>query len=680
MKRIPIFVALLAAAPLAAGPQAAPPQSSPVREEVLVTAERGPEPRTDTPASVSVLTREEIERLPAQNLAELLNFLPGFHVHGDKGFGGGVAMVSSRGFFGGGEAEYVQLLIDGVPVADIESGVADWRRIRAADIERVEALRGPSSSLYGDTALAGVVQVFTRRGARAATPGGGASISGGSFGSASGDVILRGGLGPVQAGFSGSVFTTDGFRAHSSGRDTGLALSLDAPAAGGRFAFALSGSLRDREDPGALTREQLRSKREGSDPLFRFDREETERGRASLTYNRESSGGRVRALVYGTRRQTDSLRTLLIAAGLGDRIFREIATNSFGGSFEGERSWGLSGLEPTRAGVDLAIERLDTDYRAVSDDGAAGDRVARASGERERIALFLSQGFRLSSRTRLSTGLRWDRIADDFGSSFGGARVDEAWSPRAGLNVRLGRLDGAPVSLFFQASRAFKAATLDQLFDPRPFPDFSGGSFTISNPDLSPQKAVNLEVGASQRVGATFWQASVYRMEVEDEIDFDAVTFSYRNIGKSLHVGVEVAARFFEGGPVSPSVAYAWSRVEPREGESRGHQLKNIPEHVLRPGLSAELPFGLRADIQYTWMAGRYLDDANELPLEDASVLDLRLARAFGAIEARLDLLNLADDEFSELGFALSDFTGGTVPYYLPAPGFAARVGLDWKF
>ena len=74
---IGLLIALLAAN----GPPTQKPRSPTAREDVVVTAERVPEPRESVPAAVSVLTREQIERLPAENLAELLRFLPGFHVH-----------------------------------------------------------------------------------------------------------------------------------------------------------------------------------------------------------------------------------------------------------------------------------------------------------------------------------------------------------------------------------------------------------------------------------------------------------------------------------------------------------------------------------------------------------------------------------------------------------------------
>jgi outer membrane receptor protein involved in Fe transport len=661
----------------AAQAQGPPPPAPRVAEEIVVTAERGEEPRGETPAAVSVLTREEIERLPADTLPELIGALPGFHALFPTGFGG-VPIVSSRGFFGGGEAEYVLLLIDGVPVSDVESGLADWRRIRAADVDRIEALRGPASSLYGETALGGVIQVFTR--ASEAAPGGAVSLSGGSYDSVAGDLSLRGRWGPLRVGAAAGASRTGGFRDHSETEDGGLDLAFGGAFGRGLWTLALSGSARDREEPGPLTREELSRDRSGSNDFFRHDREESSRGRVSFSYAHDSGGPwKARGLLYGTLRDSEFLRTLLVAAGVPDRTFRSIEGDAIGGSLDGERRFVLRGRAgEIRGGTDFAFENLDTVYSAVSEDGEVGERIGRASGRRERLAVFLSGGWHVSSRLRVTAGTRYDRIADDFSPAADRA-THSAWSPRAGVNVRLGD-EARPVALFVQASRAFKAPTLDQLFDPRPFSDFSGGVFTISNPDLSPQRATTVEMGVSRRDRDSSWELVGYRTEVDDEIDFDASTFRYRNIGRSLHLGVEAAARLFEGRAVSPSISYAWTRVKPREGEIRGKQLKNIPEHLLRPAVSAALPLGVRGELRGNWMGEWFLDDENRFPMDDAFVLDLRLERGFGPVRARLDLLNLTDEEYSELGYVLPDFVGGVVSYEFPSPGFAARAGLDWRF
>ena len=654
------------------------PRPQAVSEEVVVTAERSPGPRETVPAAVSVLTREAIERLPAENLGELLRFLPGFHVHFAAAVGG-APIVSSRGFFGGGEAEYVQLLVDGVPVSDVESGLADWRRLRVADIERVEALRGPASALYGDTALGGLIHVFTRRGS-AGRPGGSLSASGGSFGSAGADVSARFPAGAATVGAAASISGSDGFRDHARTDEGGADASIDFAGVGGRWTLALSGSEREREEPGPRTAEELARDRDGSDPLFRFDREDSRRGRAALSYRREGSVP-LRAIFHASARESDATRTLLVAAGVGDRIFRSVETGALGGSFDAERSFSVAGRGArVSAGLDFARESLDTGYRSVDDSGARGPEVADASGRRGRLGLFASGAWEPHARVRLTAGARWDSIRDDFGRDAGGAVSRDAWSPRAGASVRLGPRDAVPVSVFVQVSRAFKAPTLDQLFDPRPFPDFAGGTFRISNPRLLPQRAKTVEAGASRRDGRSSFELVLYSTDVDDEIDFDVVSFRYANIGRTRHRGVEASASLLEGSAVSPFFSYSWNRTEPREGENRGRQLKNVPEHVFRPGISVALPAGFRIEVLSTTLAGRFLDDGNRIPLADATVFDARVEKRFRRLRARVDLLNVTDREWEELGLALSDFSGGTVPYYYPAAGFAARAGLDWTF
>lgn len=643
----------------------------------MVTAERAPEPRESVPAAVSVLTRREIERLPAENLAELLRFLPGFHVHFAAGFGG-APMVSSRGFFGGGEAEYVQLLIDGVPVADVESGLADWKRIRAADVERIEALRGPASSLYGDTALGGLIQVFTRNGAGVPRRGS-VSASGGSFGSIAVDVAGRAPAGRSSLAASLTASRTDGYRDHSDAEDAGGDVSLELPAGAGTWTFSLSGSRREREEAGPRTREELSNDRSGSDPLFRFDREETKRGRAAAVFRGGGEKLPFRALLHASIRESEIHRTLLVAAGVGDPMFRSTETGAIGGSVEAEKPFASAGREGrVVAGVDFARETLESAYREVGVDGAAGSEVARASGDRERFGVFLSGSWEPLTRLRLTAGARFDSIADAFGRD--GASSRSAWSPRVGATLRLGRSPARPVSLFVQASRAFKAPTIDQLFDPRPFPDFSGGTFRISNLRLLPQRAETIEAGISGRGKRTRFEIVAYRTEVKDEIDFDIAAFRYANIGRTLHRGIEASASFLSEGPVSPFVSWAWTPTEPREGENRGRQLKNVPEHVLRPGLALSFPGGVRLQAVATYVSGRFLDDGNQFPLDDTLVVDLRLERAFGRLRARADLLNVGDRDWEEVGLLLSDFEGRPVPYYFPAAGFAARLGIDWTF
>src|SRR6185503_17892610 len=129
-----------------------------------------------------------------------------------------------------------------------------------------------------------------------------------------------------------------------------------------RVALTVAGATRTREDPGPLDREQLRADRFSSDALFRFDREDTDRGRAALTL-RGGGATRYRVMAHGAVRDTRFLRTLLLAPGFGDRALRDVGTHGAGLSAEAERSAGSR--VRLRAGADLGRDHADVGYRAV---------------------------------------------------------------------------------------------------------------------------------------------------------------------------------------------------------------------------------------------------------------------------------------------------------------------------
>jgi len=131
--------------------------------------------------------------------------------------------------------------------------------------------------------------------------------------------------------------------------------------------------------------------------------------------------------------------------------------------------------------------------------------------------------------------------------------------------------------------------------------------------------------------------------------------------------------------PAEPGSPAAAGAQRAARGENRGRQLKNIPEHLVRPGVSVSLPRDLHVEALGTILVGRFLDDGNGIPLDDAAVLDLRLAKGFGRWKARLDLLNVTNRNWEEVGLALPDARGELVPYYFPAAGFTARAGLEWS-
>jgi outer membrane cobalamin receptor len=651
----------------------APATDTPVfRTEVVVTAERGENDPQTLSVPTTILTRREIEARPGVTLAEAIETLPGFQMIFSSGTGFRPTTIA-RGFFGGGEAEYVKLLVDGIPLGDAESGLIDWQTVPSASIDRVEAVRGPASALYGDASLGGVVQVFT---SAANTPRGRIAGDAGGFGHRSLSASLRQPVREFAVDLLASYNSASGFRARSAARDGAASIAAQRRNGSHQWTARSTFDYVDREEPGALTTVEMAEDRRGSNPLFQHDRDTRRNGYGALRYASTVSRFVYNVMAHGGARSGERLRTLLLAPGLGDRAHRDISTNTAGASVESsiDIRVGRFGGE-FRSGGDFSRDRVETSYRTVAASGGTGSELSRFDGDRARVAAYASQSVDVASHLRVDAGLRWDRIGD---AGVADRMSHTAWSPKIGATVFFGA-PARQTAVFAHASRAFKAATLDQLFDPRPFPDVGGGTFVISNPTLRPQRAKSIEGGIRQNVGAYRWEMVLYRMRMADEIDFDPATFTYANIGRSTHSGAEVDTALPLSAAVSAGVNYAWTRVA--SGEAIGsRQLKNIPRHVVRPHLTLNLPYEASVHIRYMRTAGAFADDANQVRLADRSTFDARVSKRVSNATATLDLLNLTNDRYEEIGYVLPDFRGGIVPYLYPAQGFTLRAGLAFTF
>ena len=162
---------------------------APLRDTVVVTASRTAESRASVMASHSIFTAEDIETLGSHSVADALRYVPGLNVE-STGREGEVTSVFARG----GESDYNHVLIDGVRV-NADGGGYDFGRVSAAEIARVEVVRGAQSALYGSDAIGSVIQIFTRRGTPDRGPRMSGSFEGGSFGATRGDLRLLGGAG-----------------------------------------------------------------------------------------------------------------------------------------------------------------------------------------------------------------------------------------------------------------------------------------------------------------------------------------------------------------------------------------------------------------------------------------------------------------------------------------------------
>ena len=163
-------------------------QLAAVADEVVVTAIAAPESRSTTTESLrGVSPRRTSRRSARTSLVDVLRMVPGLNVE-STGREGALSSLFARG----GESDYNLVLIDGVRV-NPSGGAYDFSRVSAAEIDRLEVVRGGQSSLYGSDAIGSVVQVFTKRAAPGDAPRIAGSIEGGSFDTVRGDAALLGG-------------------------------------------------------------------------------------------------------------------------------------------------------------------------------------------------------------------------------------------------------------------------------------------------------------------------------------------------------------------------------------------------------------------------------------------------------------------------------------------------------
>lgn len=180
-------------------------------EEIVVTATRLPIVADESPASTTVIDSENFEQRQVRRVADALRESPGVSVV-QSGAPGQLTSVFTRGL----RSEHTQVLLDGIPINQGLQGAFNFADLTVDNIERIEVVRGPQSTLYGPRALAGAIQIFTRRGAGA--PRSTWSVEGGSFGTFREAFASQGSWNELDYSVGLSGLTTENERANNEYR------------------------------------------------------------------------------------------------------------------------------------------------------------------------------------------------------------------------------------------------------------------------------------------------------------------------------------------------------------------------------------------------------------------------------------------------------------------------------
>ncbi len=497
-------------------------------DEVVVTATRLPSIVADTPGA-RVIDRRTIERRGAVFAAEILADVPGLSVVRSGAFGG-VAQVRMRGAAPG----KTLVLVDGVPVNDPAevNGAFDFSGLELSDIERIEVLSGPQSSLWGSDAIGGVIAFTTRD-----LDGLALEAEAGSFDTVRGR--LAAGVSTDRYGFGAWVSRcdTDGISAadEADGNPEADGFTSTTAGARGRYAFSETASV-----DGAVRWTDSEVELDGYPaPAFVLadtaDRQAVEQG---------SGFARLRLEAFGLSHQ--------FSVSASD--IRRDTVSAFPSTFEADRQAYRWQADGEAAGVAFVIgaEREET-------EGSLSTGLTEDFGV---TSAFVTARVEPVDRLSLSGALRFDET-DDFGSKTTG-RISAAFDAGGGVTL------SAAWGTGFKAP-SISQAVCDFCFSSQPFPV------------LRPETATGYEaaIGWASADGRFEGRATLYRLEVEDQITyvFDPATFDsyYVNVAETATDGFELEGRVRLGGGFDLDLAWAWTDAR---DETTGARLLRVPEQA----------------------------------------------------------------------------------------------------
>ena len=489
-------------------------------EPIVITATSGMRFLSDAPASVTILTGQDLRERPAQDLVGAIEGTPGVQI---TGIGLGRKGISIRGML----PEQTLVLTNGMRVNNSASAIAHsdhelgWVPIEG--IERIEVVRGPMSSLYGSEALGGVVNIITRRASdewRGSISTTGLLSEHGLGGNRVNAAFYAGG--PIIPGIVGlNVWGRYGGISELVSPD-----NADVSSLGQETAFTGSATLtwtpddRQRIDlsysAGFEKRWSDRDAGGGPFPFHYRSQDDIWRQHASVTHEGSWNWGTSRVRIYGAMLERNNQRSDGAPPSGPHKIIDVVADGQINFS-------PFKGHELTIGG-EIRQERLKDP--TVNEAGRAGQT---------HHALFVQDEISLGDQWQLVLGSRFDHH-EAFGLHA---------SPRAYLLYHL----SDALTLKGGVGAGFKAPSLKQL-SPEYEAIAGGGRFTIfGNPDLEPETNLSFEAGFEYRQGIWSVHGTAFQNEVENLIQAICVVdcsgapgaaWSYENVDVARVRGIEL--------------------------------------------------------------------------------------------------------------------------------------------
>ncbi|RZA35204.1 MAG: TonB-dependent receptor [Lysobacteraceae bacterium] len=561
-------------------------------DTVLVTAKRMPQRAADVIADTTVIHADEIARLGAGSVADVLQRQRGIEITRN-----GSAGAATSVFLRGANSNGVVVLLDGVRIGSATSGVAAWNAIPLSAIERIEVVYGPLSTLYGADAIGGVIQIFTRKGDGA--PVISASAGAGSNATRQAGASVHGAGGGFRYALSAGHEESDGFSATRPG-----AFGFNPDEDGYRRRNA-NGQLSYTLAPGTEV---------GAQFLHSALRAQYDSGSAAYDVHNEQDLNT--AAVYASKPVTTHWRSTLQFARSDDKLGSFTSAAASGASQIDTRQDELTWQNAIALGPDTL--QLLASRREEEVDSSATAALSRSRATNSYAAAYSA----VRGKHLFDASARHDR-SSSYGSKNTGA---------AGYGYRFGNGLLATASV----GTSFRAPTFNELY----FPNYG-------LPTNRPEKGRNHEAGLRYDAGSLQFDATYYRNRLTDMIVSSTPcpgrtgSCAY-NINQARLEGLTVAAQT-RVGAVDLRGSLDWQ--DPKD-ETTGKQLaRRAKKHA---SFHADSSWGrVKAGAELQLSGERFDDAANRNRLGGYGLLNLYTSWQFApGVSLLLRLNNAADKQY----------------------------------
>ncbi len=598
-------------------------QESNVEElgEIVITARRTPQPYSETPDNVSIMTAEDIARLPVHDLSEAIHLINGVDVQGRGSFGQPASATIQ-----GSDPAHTRIMVDGVLLNTQGTAFANPALIPLENVERIEVIKGTGSAAWGSS-LGGVINVITKKPKDQSKPTGSLTVTG-----AGGEI-----------GFWKESFEVSG--------------------QAGKLGYLLWES---RQDANNHFRDNSDFLENSSSAKLTYDLNETTNLFTTFHYTRQLIGGyEFPTLAYGedymynsrygtvgfnlapsdtfdinaAYKTSDQANNLTRFAVPGKTVIADIDTKDVFTGVDINSNLRLSDKQTLAFGVDTGKDRLDSDQ-------------TNGPEREKRYGVYANHNWIVSESWSLTLGARYDDT-----TAYG-----EQFSPMGGVVYHL------PIKTNIRASfsRAFNAPQLI-------FKYVAGNPFVIPNEDLKAERGWVYELSMDTKPTETLWiKIGAYRADVKDLVQLVTIapfTWQADNVALTRRQGLEAEVKYEATKKLTASAGWTLNRVQDR---TTGTLMigNGVPRTTARIGLNYQHEKLLTVNL-----IGHYHfwnEPSTNRPKDRRFIWDAR---------ANYDLKDLTGQDLSTFVNLLNIFDREN--YYnqlLPNPGLRIELGLKYGF